>query len=289
MNFGVALPVDIPGLSNTTLFRWIKRIEAGPFETISVIDEIVSPNLESLTTLAAVAALTTRVRLMTNVIGSPARNTALLAKQAATIDAMSNGRLSLGLGVGELEDDFAVSGVDIRKRGRLFDQQLADLKAIWSGEPAAEAGRPIGPTPVQPGGPELLLGGWAPRALQRIGRFADGYAGALLTEELLTDEPYRIALQSWEDEGREGRPRHVQSVYFALGDSSEADREAYLRSSYAGSPEYDLDAIAKMIPTNDADLRRMIERVETIGADELIFHSLSADIEQIDLLERVLL
>jgi alkanesulfonate monooxygenase SsuD/methylene tetrahydromethanopterin reductase-like flavin-dependent oxidoreductase (luciferase family) len=288
MRFGVALPVDVPGLTETVLFQWVNRIEAGPFDTISVIDEIVMPQLESLTTLAAVAALTTRVRLMTNVIGSPARNTALLAKQAATIDVLSGGRLSLGLGVGELVDDFAVSGADFADRGARFDQQLTELKRIWNGEPVGDTGRGIGPAPVQPGGPELLLGGWAPRALRRIGRFADGYAGAVLTEELLTDEHYQIALKSWRDEGRDGRPRHVQSVYFALGKESDAQREAHLRAAYAGSPAYDLQAIAAMIPTNEDDLRRMVERIEGIGADELLFHPLSADIDQIERLEQAL-
>lgn len=288
MRFGVGLPVEVPGLTETQLFDWAKRTEAGPFDTIAIVDEIVSPSLESLTTLAAVAALTTRVRLMTFVIGSPARNTALLAKQAATIDVLSGGRLSLGLGVGELVDDFAVSGVDMRGRGERFDQQLTELRQIWNGEPVGETGRALGPMPVQPGGPELLLGGWAPRALRRIGRFADGYAGAVLSEELLTDEHYQIALKSWQDEGREGRPRHVQAIYFALGEQSDAQREEYLRSAYAGSPDYDLQAMAAMIPTSEADVRRMIERIEELGADELLFHPLSADVDQISRLEQAL-
>jgi alkanesulfonate monooxygenase SsuD/methylene tetrahydromethanopterin reductase-like flavin-dependent oxidoreductase (luciferase family) len=288
VKFGVALPIEFKGISGKEVLTWIQRIEAGPFNTIAVIDEIVSHTFESLTTLAAAAALTTRVRLMTVVIGSPARNTALLAKQAATIDVLSNGRLSLGLGVGELVDDFAVSGVGFSNRGTLFDQQLAELKRIWNGEPVGETGRRIGPNPVQQGGPELLLGGWAPRALRRIGRFADGYAGAVLTEDLLTDEHYQIALKSWQDERREGRPRHVQNVYFSLGEDSNAQREAHLRASYAGSPEYDLEAIAAMIPTSESDLRRMIDRIDGIGADELIFQPLSPEFEQIERLERVI-
>jgi alkanesulfonate monooxygenase SsuD/methylene tetrahydromethanopterin reductase-like flavin-dependent oxidoreductase (luciferase family) len=185
----------------------------------------------------------------------------------------------LGLGVGELADDFAVSGVEMRGRGNRFEQQLIELREIWSGKPVGDTGRGIGPMPIQQSGPELLIGGWAERALNRIGRFADGYVGAVLTEVLLTDEHYKTALRSWQDEGRYGKPRHVQNVYFALGDESEAHREKHLRNTYAGSPAYDIKAIAAMIPTSEVEVRRMIERIREIDADELIFHPLSADIE----------
>jgi alkanesulfonate monooxygenase SsuD/methylene tetrahydromethanopterin reductase-like flavin-dependent oxidoreductase (luciferase family) len=288
VKLGVALPVEAPGLSSSAVLDWARRIEAGPFDTIAIVDEIVSPNVESLVTLAAVAAVTSRVRLMTVVIASPVRNTALLAKQAATIDALSDGRLSLGLGVGELVDDFAVSGVEMRGRGELFEQQLTELRRIWNGEPVGETGRRIGPAPAQPGGPELLIGGWADRAVARIGRYADGYVGAAITQELASDLPYRIALEAWEKEGRPGRPRFVQNVYFALGEDAISQRDDYLRYAYEGSPGYDLAAMSEMIPATNEEIRMFAERMEALGVDELNFHSISADIDQISRLEQAL-
>ncbi len=284
----MGLPVEVRGVEGSVLIEWAKRIDSGPFNTVAVTDAIVDPAFESLTTLAAAASVTRRVRLMTVVIGSPPRNTALLAKQAATIDALSGGRLSLGLGVGELVEDFAASGVEMKGRGKRFEEQLTELKRIWSGGLVGESGKPLGPEPHQPGGPELLIGGWAERAIARVGRFGDGYVGAALTEDLVTDREYQIALRSWKEHGRDGKPRFVQNVYFALGDEAKNDREAFLRHSYEGSPEYDLEAIARVTPTTEQEIRDIAGRIEATGADELIFHSVNADIEQIARLEQAL-
>jgi alkanesulfonate monooxygenase SsuD/methylene tetrahydromethanopterin reductase-like flavin-dependent oxidoreductase (luciferase family) len=282
MRFGIALPIEAVGLSGRTLVEWMRRVDDSPFSTVAVTDEIVSYTYDSLTTLAAAAALTRDARLMSVVIGGPPRDTALLAKQSLTVDALSGGRLSLGLSVGELVEDFAVTGTEMRGRGKVFDRQLELLRRIWSGEPMGESGRAIGPPPVRPGGPELLLGGWAAPAMRRIGRYADGYAGAVLTEEMVSDEPYQVALESWRDHGREGRPRFVMNVYYALGPEADAMVEAHLRAAYAGAPEYDLRALANAIPRTDKDVQAMIGRLEGLGVDELILHPISAELDQFD-------
>lgn len=282
MRFGIGLPVDVAGLAGPKLFGWLQRVDDSPFSTVAVTDEIVSYTYDSLTTLAAAAALTREARLVTVVIGGPCRDTALLAKQALTIDALSGGRLALGLGVGELVEDFAVTGTEMRGRGKAFDRQLELLRRIWSGEPMGESGRAIGPPPVRSGGPELLLGGWAEPAMRRIGRFADGYLGAVLTEEMLSDEPYKVALASWRDHGREGRPKFVMNVYFALGPEAEVLAEEHLRASYAGAPDYDLEALANAIPRTGKDVRVMVDRLEELGVDEVIFHPISAEFDQFD-------
>jgi alkanesulfonate monooxygenase SsuD/methylene tetrahydromethanopterin reductase-like flavin-dependent oxidoreductase (luciferase family) len=288
MRLGIGLPVEVPETTGPTLIEWMSRIDDSPFETVAVVDEIVSENYESLTTLAAAAALTRHARLMTVVIAGPTRNTAILAKQAASIDALSGGRLSLGLGVGELVEDFSAVGVDLRRRGKLFDEQLAMLKRIWSGEAMGESGRPIGPLPVQPGGPELLIGGWAPRAMARVGQFADGYVGAVLSVEMITDEPYRLAEESWHHHGRTGRPRFVQNVYFALGPDADDILRKYVRVSYAGAPEYDTQAMIDVTPVTERGIRKMIERLGSVGVDEVNFHAVSSKIDQLERLEQAL-
>jgi alkanesulfonate monooxygenase SsuD/methylene tetrahydromethanopterin reductase-like flavin-dependent oxidoreductase (luciferase family) len=288
MRFGAGLPVDVRGLSGQTLIDWMVRADESLFETIAVTDEIVSHTYDGLVTLAAAAAVTRRVRLMSVVIAGPTRNTAILAKQAASIDALSGGRLALGLGVGEMVEDFAAVGVELRGRGRRFDEQLAQLKRIWADEPVSQSGRSIGPPPARPGGPELLLGGWAPAALARVGRFADGYAGAILAEGMITDEPHRLVEESWREHQRPGRPRLVQNVYYALGERANDAIEDHLAASYSGAPDYDLQSMRKVIPITDSDIRHMVERIESIGADEVIFHPVSAQIDQLARLEQAL-
>jgi len=288
MKTGIALPLETFEIDGEGLLRWIRRIDGSRFETIAVTDEIVSPMFESLSTLAAAAAMTRDVQLMTTVIAGPTRDTAILAKQAASIDALSGGRLSLGLGVGEFVEDFEIVGVDMRTRGRRFDEQLSMLKRIWSGDPMGESGRPIGPPPVRRGGPELLIGGWAPPAVSRIGRFADGLVDAVLSEDMLSDRTYRLAEQSWKEHQRPGKPRFVNNVYFALGQDAQDGIDSYLQKSYAGTQEYDLTKIRMVIPATDSAIREMLQRLESIGVDELIFHPVSPQIDQIDRLEQAL-
>jgi alkanesulfonate monooxygenase SsuD/methylene tetrahydromethanopterin reductase-like flavin-dependent oxidoreductase (luciferase family) len=288
MKTGIALPLETFELDGEGLLEWIRRIEGSRFETIAVTDEIVSPMFESLSTLAAAAALTRDVQLMTTVIAGPTRDTAILAKQAASIDALSGGRLSLGLGVGELVEDFNVVGVDMRTRGKRFDEQLSMLKRIWSGDPMGESGRSIGPPPVRPGGPELLIGGWAPPAVNRIGRFADGLVDAVLSADMLSDRTYRLAEQSWKEHQRSGKPRFVNNVYFALGPEAQDGIESHLRKSYAGTQEYDLEKMRTVISATDAAIREMVQRLASIGVDELIFHPVSPRLDQVDRLEHAL-
>lgn len=289
MRLGIGLP-DNPGVVGETLIDWTNRIDESPFETLAVVDEIVSHSYEGMIKLAAAAATTRHTRLMSTVIAGPLRNTALLAKQAASIDALSGGRLSLGLGVGDLIEDFAAAGVDMRGRGERFDEQLAGMKCIWAGKPIGESGRAIGPPLIQPGGPELLIGGWAPRAIARVGQFADGYVGAVLTEGMISDEPYRLAEQSWREHQRPGKPRFVQNVHYALGPDAEDALDAYLRYTYASQPNWSesVPGMLEVTPRTDFGVRQIAKRLESIGVDEVVFHPVSSKIDQLDRLEQAL-
>src|SRR5215204_6351555 len=109
------------------------------------------PYYEPLITLAAAAAVTERVRLMPTVLIAPLRREGVLAKQAATIDALSGGRLTLGLGVGAREDDFQFAPASFHDRGRRFEEQLELMKRVWSGQPVSEEVGAVGPLPAQAG------------------------------------------------------------------------------------------------------------------------------------------
>src|SRR5271157_5721713 len=171
MNVGIGLPNAVRGVGRAGIVDWARRAEAAGFASLGTIDRVVYPNYESLIALAAAAAVTERIELVTDILIAPLRsNVALFAKQAATIDSLSNGRLTLGLGVGGRADDYEASGVDFARRGRIAEQQLGEMTAVWRGE------RGVGPAPARAGGrPGLLIGGGADVVFERAARYGDGW------------------------------------------------------------------------------------------------------------------
>src|ERR687885_1067028 len=122
MDIGIGLPNAVRGVDRAGIVDWARRAEAAGFASLGTLDRIAYPNYESLIALAAAAAVTERIRLVTDILIAPLRtNTALLAKQTATVDHLSGGRLELGLAVGGRPDDYEASGVDFNARGRIFD------------------------------------------------------------------------------------------------------------------------------------------------------------------------
>ena len=216
MKIGIGLPASVPGAQRSAILDWARRADVGPFSSLGIIDRVVYPNWEPMIALAGVAAVTQRIRLMTSVLIAPVRDTVLLAKQAASLDALSDGRFTLGLGVGRREDDYLAVTGDYRRRGRRFEEQLAELKKIWKGEGPKEGVSSVGPQPVQDGGPELLIGGFAPAAIGRAGRWADGYLGGG-GDPQAAQALYRSVEDAWKSAGRSQRPRIVATNGFALG------------------------------------------------------------------------
>ena len=163
MRIGIGLPSGIPGTPGPLLIEWARRAEGGPFTSLGAIDRVAYDCHEPMAALAAAAAVTERVRLATMAVIAPLRSTGVLAKEAATIDALSGGRLTLGLAVGARTEDFDAAGVPHAGRGARFEEQLAELRDLWEGGPGPKAS------------PELLVGGASDAAFARMARYGDGY------------------------------------------------------------------------------------------------------------------
>ena len=124
MRIAIGLPSRVASASGAAMLEWITRAERGPFSSVVVTDRVVSQALEPLSVLALAAGATQRIRLMTSVVIGPTRETTLLARQAATIDVLSGGRLTLGLGIGVRENDYLATGFDFHRRGRRAEEQF---------------------------------------------------------------------------------------------------------------------------------------------------------------------
>src|SRR5690242_1905804 len=166
MDIGIGLPNAVPDVDRAGIVEWARRAEAAGFSSLGTLDRTAYGNYESLIALGAAAAVTDRIRLVTDILIAPLRtNTALLAKQALTIDHIAGGgRVELGLAVGGRPDDYAIGGVDFEQRGRIFDRQLEALGGLFGGEGG------LGPAPLgrRPG---LLVGGTADVAYRRAAKF----------------------------------------------------------------------------------------------------------------------
>ncbi len=285
MDVGIGLPATIPGTRGSLILDWAKRADSGPFSSLGILDRLVYPNYEPLITLAAAAAVTERVRLMSTVLIAPLRGAGVLAKQAATIDALSGGRLTLGLGVGAREDDFSAAPASFHDRARRFEEQLELMKRVWSGQPASEEVGPIGPPPARQGGPELLIGGYSPLAIRRAGRWGDGFISGGVPDPDQVRQMFDLVEQSWRDEGREGRPRLVACLYYALGPNAERGGD-YIRDyySYFGPAA---DDMARSIPSIPGVMGGLIQGLEDVGADEVVCWPTVAELDQVDRLAEI--
>jgi alkanesulfonate monooxygenase SsuD/methylene tetrahydromethanopterin reductase-like flavin-dependent oxidoreductase (luciferase family) len=280
MDIGIGLPATIPGTRGSLVLDWAKRADSGPFSSLGVLDRLVYPNYEPLITLAAAAAVTSRVRLMTTVLLAPLRRAGVLAKQAATIDALSGGRLTLGLGVGAREDDFKAAPASFHERGRRFEEQLELMRRVWTGQPVSDEVGPIGPPPAQTEGPELLIGGYTPVSIRRVGRWGDGFISGGVRDPEQVRQLFDLAEESWRDEGKEGKPRLVASLYYALGPN--ADRGGDYIRDYYGYFGPAADNLARSIPSSPEAVEELIRGLGDVGADEVICWPTVAELDQVD-------
>jgi probable F420-dependent oxidoreductase len=175
----------------------------------SGIEPVYHSVLDPMAALSFAAAVTSRIRLGVAVVNLPFVSPGYLAKQAASVDVLSGGRHDLGLGIGWMPEEFALTGAEMARRGARTAEYVQVLRALWTGAVAAFDGEfyhvPAGtqaPSPVQPGGPPILLGGMARPALERIGRIADGWVTSSRTDLARIDELIAVVRESAAAAGR---------------------------------------------------------------------------------------
>lgn len=281
MEIGIGLPNAVPETSGEQLTEFARRAESRGFSSLGTIDRVVYPNYEPLTALAAAAAVTERIRLATTILIAPLRaNAALLAKQAASVHALSGGRLVLGLGIGGREDDYEGSGLSVESRGARLADQIEEMKRIWSGEQRGYAG-PIGP-PSPDGPPQLIIGGMVDAALRRAARLGDGWIMGGGAPDQFSDLAGKFR-EAWSEQGRDGEPRTMALAYFALGAEGEQHADRYLHHYYGWLGET-ADAIAASAATDEETVRQYVSAFEAAGCGELILFPCSGEPDQVDLL-----
>lgn len=280
MRVGVGLPTTFGGVSGRLVMDWAQSAEAQGLASLGVLDRVVHDGYEPLASLAAAAAVTSTIQLVTMIVIAPLRNPALLARQSLSVHALSGGRLSLGVAVGARKDDYDASGIDYTTRGRRLSEHLSVIRDLWDERPMVISGE-------NPPVPALLVGGGSDVTFARVARYADGYVhggGPPRAFARAADK----ARAAWSDAGRPGTPRLWGQGYFALGDDATiAAGIAYLREYYAFTGPYVERIVAELMTTPQA-IAQFIRGYAEAGCDDLVLFPTVAHPEQLQRLAKVL-
>jgi alkanesulfonate monooxygenase SsuD/methylene tetrahydromethanopterin reductase-like flavin-dependent oxidoreductase (luciferase family) len=280
MEVGIGLPNAVAGATGKQLIDFARESERRGFSTLGTIDRLVYPNYDPFVALAAAAAVTERVRLATTILIVPYRlNAAVVAKQAASLQALSDGRLVLGVAIGARDDDYEASGVSTEGRGEKLDSMLEEMKQIWDGEERGYAGA-IGPRHERR--PQLIVGGQVEAAFRRAARFGDGWMMGGGSPDQFAEMAGKVR-EAWSDTGRDGDPRLMGLAYYALGPDAERLADEDLHHYYGWLGEM-ADQIAESAATDAETVNQYVSAFEQAGCDELVLFPCGSDPEQATLL-----
>ena len=287
MKIGMTLPVTEPGWSREILLEWAKRIDAGPYSSLALGERICFPNPELMTTLGACAVLTERVDLVTTVLILSAHDPVLTAKQLATVDMMSGGRLKVGVGTGGRDEDYRAIGVSTdQKRIRVLEEHVEILRRVWRGEKVVEDTlRPVEPFPVQAGGPRLLSGAMGPKAMASAARWADGLSGmTIMADPRDVEASFEMARKAWRDAGRTEPPELNTALWFAIGDGADEQAATHLTRYFNWVDPAAREAMVASAGFRGSaqDFRDLVSAIADTGADELLLIPTSIDPDEVD-------
>lgn len=265
---------------------WCRGIDEGPWSSLAVPERITYPSHSLTVQLGAAAALTERVRLWTTLVILPAHNEVQVAKDMASVDQLCAGRLTVAVGVGGREHDFRAVGGDFSRRWARMDDQVARMRRIWAGEPPFDGADPVGPPPVQEGGPPFVAGVVGPKATARAARWAAGVddpsqitavdAGALAAQR------HRI-VDAWKKAGRDRTPHFSSSLWYALGPDAKDRLAGYIYDYMRIFDESYARQLAQSAPVHTpAALRDAVDAAREAGCDEFFLVPTTADPAELD-------
>jgi alkanesulfonate monooxygenase SsuD/methylene tetrahydromethanopterin reductase-like flavin-dependent oxidoreductase (luciferase family) len=283
MELSMTMPTMLPH-SRAQTIAWARGVDAGPWASLAVPERITYTSHDWTVDLAAAAALTERVRLWTTIVVLPAHDEVAVAKSLASVDVLSDGRLTVGVGVGGREHDYLAVGAPFTRRWQRMDEQVARMRRVWAGEPPFDGAAPVGPPPVQGAAMPVIAGVMGPKAIARAAHWADGVDGAWTMDGDL-DHMIRSFAQireAWDAAGRTDAPHLSSSIWYALGDDAEARLKGYaydyMKIMGEGVGEWAAGAVTCSTP--DA-LRAAVDHAREAGADEFFLVPTTSDPDEL--------
>ena len=271
MEIGMNLPVMAPGLDADTFASWCQRIDAGFYSSVAAGERMAFYNPQINVALGAAAALTSRVKIVSDVHVPLLHHPVMLAKELATIDVLSAGRLIVGVGVGGREQDYRSVDAPMGKRLTRLGQNVQRMQEVWRQETVVQGARPVGPEPVQAGGPKVWAGSITPDAIDVCAKWADGLAGFVFgASGAEMDMQFNAARASWKKRGRP-EPWLATGFWYALGDGARTQLDDYLDRYLNFMAPAARDSVKQIcwVTTPDA-LRQAVQQARDAGADEVL-------------------
>lgn len=285
MDLAMTLPTMLPH-GRAEVLAWCRGVDEGPWSSLAVPERITYTSHSWTVQLAAAAALTERVRLWTTIVILPAHPPVQVAKDLASIDRLSDGRLTVGVGVGGREHDYRAIGAPFTRRWQRMDDAVAAMRAVWAGDPPFPGAEPVGPPPIQAGGPPLVAGVMGPKAMTRAARWAagvdDGSTVTGIDRRAVAGLVERVRA-AWRDAGRTDAPHVSASLWYALGDGAAERLRRYVHQymKIAGDDLAAAMADACAVSTAAA-LRYSVAAAADAGCDELFLVPTTADPTELD-------
>ncbi len=285
MDISMTMPTMVPHGRQETL-QWCRAVDEGPWASLAIPERVTYPSHAWTVELSAAAALTERVRLWTTIIVLPAHDAVDVAKQLASVDQLSAGRLTVGVGVGGREHDYRAINGSFDRRWARMDEQVSTMRRIWNGEPPFEGADPVGPPPVQPGGPPFVAGVMGPKALARSAKWAIGVDDGSTVfgiDPAATAEAFDRIRSAWAEAGRTDAPHISASLWYALGDGAETRLYDYGYSYMKIFGDELAEVMAGMLATTTpAALASAVATLDELGCDELFLVPTTADVTELD-------
>lgn len=289
MEIGMNLPVMAPGLDRDTFLAWCERIDAGLFASLAAGERISFYNPDITAALTAAAALTSRVKIVSDVFVPMLHHPVMLAKQLATIDVLSGGRLVAGLGVGGREQDYQSVDAPLGHRLTRLRQSVETMRRVWREEPVVEGARPVGPKPVQEGGPKLLAGSLMVESIEAASRWADGLCGFSFGPSPAEMQlQFDAARRAWQARGRP-TPWLGTGFWYALGPNAREQLDQYLDRYLNFMVPVARDNVKQIcVVTTSHALKEAVQQAKDAGADDVLLVPTTSDPDDVHRVQDIL-
>lgn len=284
MKIGLCMPYMVRDYDRDRILTWARKIDAGPFDSMSCGERVTDYTFEMHTILAAAAAVTERVRILPALYVLPMRSAVLTAKSIATLDVIAGGRVEVTVGVGGRPFDYKAVGAPFERRHERLDAQVAEMKQVWRGEPLFEGSGEIGPR--SPQGPHIPIyaGAMGPKAIARAAQWADGIYGASMGGDREGHEKiFDMARAAWKAAGRREKPYLIGGFWYSLAPEAKHELQEYVYNyvRYSGE-DFARGWASTMSRHTPAAIKEAIAHVRAAGADECILVPATAHYDEID-------